>query len=185
LQWVSALADHSPKLQQVRGPAFFEQAIDAGRAAGLRHYLLGSTVEVLEKLTQNLHDRYPGAEIVGAESPPFRPLSEAECREQDARILASGANIVWVGLGTPKQDFEARRLAQSIPVVALAIGAAFDFSAGTLNEAPKWMRAVGLEWAFRLIKEPRRLWRRYLIGNVRFIRVVAADALAQRKNAGA
>jgi len=182
LQWVSALAGHSPRIYQVRGPAYFEQAISTGREAGLKHFLLGSTPEVLEKLKKNLVARYPGALIVGAESPPFRKLSDAEYKEQDARIVASGANVVWVGLGTPKQDFEARRISESLPVVALAVGAAFDFSAGTLEEAPDWVRAIGFEWMFRLIKEPRRLWRRYLIGNTRFIRATAADALGQRRN---
>lgn len=180
LQWVSSLAGHAPRIQQVRGPRFFEDSIAHGRIAGLKHYLLGSTPEVLEKLTSRLETKFPGVQIVGVESPPFRALTEQEYAEQDTRILRSDAEVVWVGLGTPKQDFEARRLAQALPVVALAVGAAFDFSAGTLKEAPTWMRGVGLEWLYRLVREPRRLWRRYLFGNVRFVRVGVTGAVRER-----
>jgi N-acetylglucosaminyldiphosphoundecaprenol N-acetyl-beta-D-mannosaminyltransferase len=108
--------------------------------------------------------------LAGAESPPFRDLTDDEKREQDERIRASGADIVWVGLGTPKQDFEVERLVETMPVLAAAVGAAFDFTAGTVKPAPEWMQRNGLEWAHRFASEPRRLWRRYLIGNVEFVR---------------
>ena len=108
--------------------------------------------------------------IVGVESPPFRVLSADELAQQDDRVLSSGADIVWVGLGTPKQDIESERLAAALPIVAVAVGAAFDFTAGTLQEAPAWMKSVGLEWFYRLIKEPRRLWKRYVFGNLRFLK---------------
>lgn len=127
---------------------------------------------MLVKLQQNLEARFPGVEIVGTYSPPFRSLSEAELDAQDELILRSGADIVWVGLGTPKQDHEVRRLADSLHVTACAVGAAFDFTAGTKREAPKWMTRVGLEWTFRLISEPRRLWKRYLIGNFVFLAAI-------------
>jgi N-acetylglucosaminyldiphosphoundecaprenol N-acetyl-beta-D-mannosaminyltransferase len=94
----------------------------------------------------------------------------AELHERDERIRASGATIVWVGLGTPKQDYEAQRIATSLPVVAVAIGAAFDFLAGTKAQAPLWVQRSGLEWAFRLASEPRRLGRRYVWGNSVFVR---------------
>jgi len=94
--------------------------------------------------------------------------------------MTSGAQVVWVGLGTPKQDFEAQRICDSLQVTAAAVGAAFDFVAGTKPEAPDWMRRLSLEWAFRLMSEPRRLWRRYLFGNSRFIMLVAREALARR-----
>jgi N-acetylglucosaminyldiphosphoundecaprenol N-acetyl-beta-D-mannosaminyltransferase len=168
--WVSRLHRDTPRLSQVRGPRLFLDVFDRGRESDVRHYLLGSTPEVLEKLTAELHRKFPGILIVGAESPPFRKLAEAEIFEQDARIRQSGAQIVWVGLGTPKQDVECRRLALSLPVVAMAVGAAFDFAAGTLRVAPLWMGAIGLEWAFRFQQEPRRLWRRYVFGNARFLK---------------
>lgn len=172
LGWVSILRGHKPRLRQVRGPQLFLDVFDHGRATGTKHYLLGSTLEVLERLIENLTRTYPGVEIVGFASPPFRQMTVQELEVQDAHILASGANIVWVGLGTPKQDFEAKRIADALPIMAVAIGAAFAFAAGTLRPAPVILRNLGLEWAFRLICEPRRLWRRYLFGNLRFLRVV-------------
>lgn len=168
---VSRIRRDQPRLQQVRGPQLFLDTFDQGRQRGTRHYLLGSTDEVLGLLQRRLRTEFPGVEIVGAESPPFRPLTAAELAAQDDRVRASRADIVWVGLGTPKQDIECRRIASELPVVAVAVGAAFDFAAGTLRTAPKWMRAVGLEWLHRLLSEPRRLWRRYLFGNARFIRI--------------
>lgn len=134
-----------------------------------RHYLLGSTPEVLRSLERNLQANYPNAEIVGSHSPPFHSPSTEELTERDARIAESGATMVWVGLGTPKQDYEVSRLAASLPVVALAVGAAFDFLAGTTQQAPVWMQRNGLEWAYRLASEPKRLGKRYLWGNSMFL----------------
>lgn len=168
--WVSKFRQHSPRLNQVRGPQLFLDVFDKGRQTGIKHFLLGSTPDVLIHLTANLERDYPGVDIVGVESPPFRALTVGELASQDEQIKASGAHIVWVGLGTPKQDIEARRLAGVMPVTAIAIGAAFDFAAGTLTQAPVWMQTVGLEWLFRFASEPRRLWRRYLFGNVRFLK---------------
>lgn len=168
--WVSRLRGRAPRLHQVRGPQLFLDVIDQGRSHSLRHFLLGSTPEVLCALERELATRFPGAEVVGVESPPFRKLSAAELQDQDSRIRETGAQIVWVGLGTPKQDVEAQRIASTLPVVAIAIGAAFDFAAGTLRSAPVWMTNVGLEWAYRFICEPRRLWKRYVFGNVRFLK---------------
>jgi N-acetylglucosaminyldiphosphoundecaprenol N-acetyl-beta-D-mannosaminyltransferase len=156
--------------QRVRGPGLFLDVFDYGQEVGLRHYLLGSTPEVLEQLTANLLERFPAAQIVGVESPPFRELDDDERAEQLARIEASGAEIVWVGLGTPKQDIEVARMARQQRRVFVAVGAAFDFAAGTKIEAAPWMQNNGLEWVHRLGQEPRRLWRRYLFGNARFVR---------------
>lgn len=168
--WTSILRGQSPALRQVRGPQLFLDVFDAGRAHRIKHFLLGSTPEVLASLELVLADRFPGVLLVGIESPPFRKLSAEELREQDERIRASGADIVWVGLGTPKQDVEALRLAGTLPVVAVAIGAAFDFAAGTILPAPSWMTALGIEWVYRFAREPKRLWRRYVFGNARFLK---------------
>ncbi|WP_051479033.1 WecB/TagA/CpsF family glycosyltransferase [Arthrobacter sp. H5] len=172
LYWIGRFVGKNRQFYQVRGPQFFLDTFDYGRKYNLRHFLLGSTPDVLEKLETNLKALYPAIKLVGSESPPFHPITPAELKRQDIRISESGAHIVWVGLGTPKQDFEAYRISQSLPVVAIAIGAAFDFTAGTIREAPSWMKKIGLEWMFRLLSEPKRLWRRYLIGNLRFIRAV-------------
>jgi N-acetylglucosaminyldiphosphoundecaprenol N-acetyl-beta-D-mannosaminyltransferase len=143
--------------------------MDHGRVAGLKHYLLGSTNDRLEAMEAVLVAAHPGVVIAGMASPPFRELTEEERIVQARNIRASGADIVWVGLGTPKQDIEAERLAIELGIPAVAVGAAFDFTAGAVREAPRWCRAIGLEWAYRLWREPRRLWRRYLIGNPQFV----------------
>lgn len=159
----------------MRGPQLFLDVFDVGRQHGIRHFLLGSSPEVLDRLQDNLLKKYPGCDIVGIESPPFRPLSESELELQDRRIAATGPDIVWVGLGTPKQDWEAQRLASSIGATTIAVGAAFDFAAGTVREAPKWIRTIGFEWFFRLCSQPRRLWRRYLVGNSKFLMIAMKD----------
>lgn len=176
ISFLSRLA--APKLYQVRGPGLFESVMDSGRRVELKHYLLGSTPETLIKLEESLRSRFPGVAIVGAFSPPFRLMSSAELSSQDDAIRASGADIVWVGLGTPKQDFETKRLA-SAGFTAAAVGAAFDFSAGTKALSPAWMSAAGLEWLHRLLSEPRRLWKRYLWGNSVFLLAAARHGISR------
>lgn len=155
--------------QRVYGPDVMTGVLQASTADGPRHYLLGGSDETLTKLQEQITHRWPAAQVVGAESPPFRAATTDEFAARDTRIRESGATLVWVGLGTPKQDVEVRRLADSLPVTALAVGAAFDFIAGTVQQAPRWMQRSGTEWAFRLAKEPRRLAKRYLWGNPMFI----------------
>lgn len=167
LSWVGKL--RTREFHQVRGPRLFEDMLSRGQSKRVRHYLLGSSPHTLQHLQTEISRRYPDALVVGAESPPFRALTENEISEQDERIRRSGAEIVWVGLGTPKQDFEVERIAANLAVIAVAVGAAFDFLAGSKPEAPRWMSAVGCEWVFRLATEPRRLWKRYLIGNALFV----------------
>lgn len=174
ITWVGKRAHPSlgPQWDRVYGPdvmtAVF-QADQTSTAWQTRHFLLGSTPHVLEELQRNLNARFPNAVIVGSESPPFREPIESELTKRNARISDSGATMVWVGLGTPKQDHEVARLAATLPVVALAVGAAFDFLAGTTSQAPTWMQRSGLEWAYRLAREPRRLGKRYLWGNSMFL----------------
>lgn len=164
---------------RVYGPDFFLDVVALGRAAGLRHFLVGSTPYVLERLAGELGRRFPGVTVVGTSSPPFRALTGSETAEQIRLLESSGAQIVWLGLGTPKQDWEAARLAAAVPAVFCAVGAAFDFVAGTKKQAPAWMQQRGLEWSYRLATEPRRLWRRYLFGNARFLKAVSWDARAR------
>ncbi len=179
--WANRLRHRAaaPPTARVYGPDLFLNVCDAGRRVGLRHYLLGSTSEVLDSLCQALTHRFPGVQIVGREAPPFHEVDEIEHARRRACIKASGAQVVWVGLGTPKQDWEAARLAHHLPVVAVGVGAAFDFVAGTKPQAPRVLQRHGLEWTFRLATEPRRLWRRYLFGNVRFVYAAAARSAAR------
>jgi N-acetylglucosaminyldiphosphoundecaprenol N-acetyl-beta-D-mannosaminyltransferase len=163
---------------RVYGPDLFLDVVGKGQGAGLRHYLLGSTPQVLSGLEIELRRRFPKADIVGAESPPFRDLTEQETAEQTARLSESTAHVVWVGLGTPKQDWESARLAGDVAATFIAVGAAFDFIAGEKKQAPLWMQRNGLEWLFRLAVEPRRLWKRYVFGNTRFLRATITEMLS-------
>ena len=177
LVWANQLLHRGVFVPHVRvyGPDLFLDVVALGRAAGLRHYLLGSTDDVLDRLAGELVRRFPGVEIVGMSSPPFRELTELEMTEQTDLLRSSGAQVVWLGLGTPKQDWEAARLAAAVPAVFCAVGAAFDFVSGSKKQAPAWMQRRGLEWSYRLATEPRRLWRRYLFGNARFLKAVSLD----------
>lgn len=145
---------------------------------GLRHYLYGGTPETVERLKRRLEETYPGILIVGAESPPFRPLTDEEIATSARRMQDAGAQALWIGLGAPKQDLMAFRFRKlhAAPVI-LCVGAAFDFVAGTMKRAPSWMRRSGLEWIHRFASEPRRLWRRYLLGNPRFVVGIVRDRL--------
>jgi N-acetylglucosaminyldiphosphoundecaprenol N-acetyl-beta-D-mannosaminyltransferase len=146
--------------------------------AGVRHYLFGGIPEVVEALRKRLERDHPGIQIVGAESPPFRALSLSELEAARDRMNTAGAQLVWIGLGTPKQDYVATQLRElGTASVLLCVGAAFDFVSGAKGRAPQWMQRTGLEWLHRLIIEPRRLWRRYLIGNSTFVAGVLLDRL--------
>jgi len=172
--------DVAAQWSRVYGPDVLAGVLEQSNVEKPRHYFLGATPETLNALVSRIQSRWPAAVIAGSESPPFRQATAEELVERDARIVASGATLVWVGLGTPKQDQEVRRIADTAPVTALAVGAAFDFLAGTKAQAPVWMQRSGLEWAFRLATEPRRLTRRYLWGNPRFV----IAALRHRRETG-
>lgn len=132
-------------------------------------YLYGSQPVVLERLKHNLLRQFPALRIVGAEAPPYRPLTPDEDQATVIRINQSGAGLVFLGLGCPKQEHFAFDHRENIQGVQLCVGAAFDFHAGTKKMAPQWMQRNGLEWMFRLFSEPQRLWQRYLKTNTIFI----------------
>jgi N-acetylglucosaminyldiphosphoundecaprenol N-acetyl-beta-D-mannosaminyltransferase len=169
LIWIARSLGLSHMTRRVYGPELMERTLDEGQATGARHYLYGSTPEVIEALVEQVHRRWPDAVLVGAESPPFGELSDVELNEAVSRFQDSGAEIVWVGLGTPRQDIVVERLGQKVALTFVAIGAAFDFIAETKRQAPRVFREHGLEWLFRLVTEPRRLWKRYLVGNTIFL----------------
>ncbi|WP_395154255.1 WecB/TagA/CpsF family glycosyltransferase [Ilumatobacter sp.] len=157
---------------RVYGPDLMGDVLDRGRSADLGHYLYGSTPEVLVALEQRIGERWPGARIVGSESPPFRDITDEELDTSLRRAQELGADIVWVGMGTPKQDLLVRRMATGGDATYVAVGAAFDFIAGVKKQAPTWMQRAGLEWLFRLVTEPRRLASRYLVYNWKFLRLL-------------
>lgn len=145
------------------------ETLRAGVAKDVSHYLYGGSPHVVSHLAHRLRRQVPGVRIVGAESPPFREITREEEDALEQRILTSGADVVWVGLGTPKQDRFVERFRHRLPVVLVPVGAAFDFLSGAKRRAPQWMRLSGLEWLHRLLSEPRRLWHRYLFGNLAFL----------------
>ena len=172
------------KTERLAGTDGMRLAAMWGIERGLRHYLYGGTPETLERLQRSLEATYPGILIVGAESPPFRPVSDEEMAESVRRMQEAGTQALWVGLGAPKQDLTANRLrAMRAAPVILCVGAAFDFIAGTIPRAPLWMQRSGLEWVHRLASEPTRLWRRYLVGNPMFVSGVVRDRLRGAGNA--
>jgi N-acetylglucosaminyldiphosphoundecaprenol N-acetyl-beta-D-mannosaminyltransferase len=145
--------------------------------AGARMFLYGGRDEgALEQLTAALRERFPGLDIVGGYSPPYRELTDAERDAVVAQINGSGADVVWVGTGQPKQEKWMAQMRDRLEApILVGVGAAFDFHAGIVAQAPSWMQRAGLEWVFRLSREPRRLWRRYARYNPRFVAAFARE----------
>ncbi|MFA6262566.1 MAG: WecB/TagA/CpsF family glycosyltransferase [Bacteroidia bacterium] len=165
---------------RVAGPDLMLEVCALAAASGEAIYLLGSTAETLAALTQKLRERWPALHIAGSHSPPFRALTAAEDEAVVQAINASGAGIVWVSLGCPKQERWMAEHRGRVQAVMVGVGAAFDFHAGTIRRAPSWMRDHGLEWLHRLWSEPRRLAGRYLVTNTLFIAGVAKQLLTRR-----
>lgn len=150
-----------------------------GRAAdlGLSIFLFGSRAEVLKAMHARLALEFPDLRIAGAEPSAFRQLSESENRELEERIRASGADIVLVGLGCPRQEVFAYEHSEALSRPTIAVGAAYDYYAGGLSRAPQWVQSAGLEWVVRLMQEPRRLWKRYLLLNPYYLMLLARQKL--------
>jgi N-acetylglucosaminyldiphosphoundecaprenol N-acetyl-beta-D-mannosaminyltransferase len=167
---------------RVYGPDLMDKACARAARTGQRFYLYGGRNQgALVQLALNLRRRHPGLHIVGGYSPPYRELTGDERRAIANEIDASGADVVWVGIGVPKQEkwMAAMRPLLQTPVL-IGVGAAFDFHAGLVPQAPGWMQASGLEWAYRLAHEPRRLWRRYARHNPRFVAAFAHQLIRHR-----
>ena len=152
----------------VRGSGLVRQVATSG-GDRVRHYLYGGKEGVAELMADELRRQVPGLEVVGTESPPFTPITDEHLDGLVRRVRESGANILWIGLGTPRQDYLVHRLSDSLAMPIVPVGAAFDFWSGAIKEAPRLVQGTGLEWLYRLAAEPRRLWRRYLLGNPRFL----------------
>jgi N-acetylglucosaminyldiphosphoundecaprenol N-acetyl-beta-D-mannosaminyltransferase len=166
--------------RNVRGSELMWRLCERAAEIGVSIYLYGGAPETLEALVSRLRKVFPELEIAGAEAPPFRPLSPDEDEAMVERVNASGAGLMFVGLGSPKQDRFVVEHLDRIQAVQLAVGAAFDFHAGVKATAPKWMQRHGLEWVFRLVQEPRRLWKRYLVTNTQFVLKLSAAFISQR-----
>jgi len=155
--------------RRIDGPDLMLRYAAASRAAGQSLFLYGGTPDTLSKLRENLERSFPGLRIAGMHAPPFRAPTPEEDAEDVARINDSGAAVVFVGLGCPKQELWMQAHRGRVQAVMVGVGAAFDFHAGTIVRAPEWMRRSGLEWLHRLASEPRRLWKRYLVSNSLFL----------------
>jgi len=167
---------------RVYGPDLLRAALADPRHGQARHFFYGGGPGVVEKLIARARALNPDVRIAGWITPPFRPLTAAEEEETVQSIDASGADIVWVGLGCPKQDLWMARFRPRLAApVLIGVGAAFDFLAGVKPQAPHWMQRLGLEWSFRLACEPGRLWRRYLVGNSVFLAHALAQATGWRR----
>jgi len=165
---------------RVYGPALTPVVLREAERAGLAVGFYGSSQQVLDRLLAVVHQRFPSLEVVYAVSPPFGDSSPEEDQRTSDEIAASGCRILFVGLGCPKQERWIVAHRDRIEAVMLGVGAAFDFLAGTKKQAPQWMQRWGLEWVFRLVTEPRRLWRRYLRHNPRFVALFGAQVIRTR-----
>lgn len=179
LVWLSRRAGHH-HVSRVYGPDLMLELAARSAHTGHRHYFYGGAPGVADLLAERLGKRFPGLQVAGTYSPPMLSVGSLEQDDTIAQINASGADIIWVGLGTPKQDWWVanHRPLLNAPVL-IAVGAAFDFHSGRVRQAPQWIQHRGLEWLFRLFQDPKRLWRRYIFDNARFVRAILLRRFAE------
>jgi N-acetylglucosaminyldiphosphoundecaprenol N-acetyl-beta-D-mannosaminyltransferase len=169
------------RVQKVSGPDFMETFCQQSVALGHRHFLYGGAPGVAQQTANALEERYDGIQIAGIYSPPYRLLSGEENEEMARTIEESGAHVVWVCLGCPKQEKWIADMRDLLPgKVILAVGQAFDLLAGRTHRSPEILSRHGGEWIYRLIKEPRRLWKRYLVTNMLFVALLAREKLSRK-----
>ncbi|WP_434712614.1 WecB/TagA/CpsF family glycosyltransferase [Rhizobium sp. YTUHZ045] len=181
LVWALKRAGHVDS-DRVYGPDLMLSVFEAGTSKGIRHFLYGATPETLQHLQAQLLAKFPEAEIAGSYAPPFHKLSPQEEADIANRLNRSGADIIWVGLSSPKQELWMARMRDRLDAsMLIGVGAAFDFHAGLKRQAPRFIQRSGFEWAFRLLCEPRRLWRRYALVVPTFISLTAFQRLGLRK----
>lgn len=177
VRWGLRLAQHANLRERVYGPTLMLEVCAAAARAGLPVFLYGGRTDVLARLRGRLLARFQGLQIAGAIAGRFRPLTRAE-QEQDARAVTdSGARVAFIGMGCPRQEWWTFHMRERISMPLLAVGAAFDFHAGLVSQAPRWMQSRGLEWLYRLAADPKRLWRRYIFLTPRYIPLITAQAL--------
>jgi N-acetylglucosaminyldiphosphoundecaprenol N-acetyl-beta-D-mannosaminyltransferase len=181
LVWLAEIKGHRP-VSRIYGPDLMLALCRLSLERGYAHYFYGGAAGVPQLLAEKLQTRFPGLKVAGTYSPPFHALTPTEETPLIKQINQAKADIIWVGLGTPKQDLwmAAYRARLTAPVL-IGVGAAFDFHSGRLRQAPPWMQRSGLEWLFRLSQEPNRLWRRYLIYNPLFVCLVLAQVVGLKR----
>ena len=157
------------KMRRVTGPDYMLKTIALGLPQGWRHYFYGSTPETLEKMEKALREEYPDIRIAGMYSPPFRALSAEEDGAIVEKINEAVPDFVWVGLGAPKQEIWMHDHQGRVQGLMVGVGAAFDYTAGNISRAPQWMQKHNLEWLYRLMQDPKRLFKRYFVTNTTYI----------------
>ncbi len=179
--WLGKLKGNK-SIRRTYGPDLLMKFCELSCDKGYKHYFYGGTEDSNRLVEENLKKKFPNLNIVGRYSPPFRPNKKGrEDVQKIKEINALNPDVLWVGLGSPKQDFWMHQHQSQLKVgVMIGVGAAFDFIAGTKRQAPRWMQKIGLEWFFRLCSEPKRLWKRYLIGNTQFIYYLITKFLIKR-----
>jgi N-acetylglucosaminyldiphosphoundecaprenol N-acetyl-beta-D-mannosaminyltransferase len=169
LVWLGRWHGHRG-VTRVYGPDLMTAVCDAGRATGLKHYFYGGGAGVAAELRDQLSSRFPGLQVVGTFTPPFRELTTEERGVLRADVAATRPDVIWVGISSPRQE---QFMADNAPLLdtglLIGVGAAFDFLSGRVRQAPRWMQRSGLEWLFRLGTDPRRLWQRYLVHSPMFV----------------
>ena len=179
--WIGKLTGHRG-MDRVYGPDYMLDLCRLSVERGYRHFLYGGNTGVAERLAGELTRRFPGIQIAGTYTPPFRPLSPVEDADLAAQVAATRPDIFWVGLSTPKQErFMAQYIDKLDVKLMVGVGAAFDIHTGGIKDSPRWMKRSGLQWFHRLCQEPRRLWRRYCINNPKFVWKIGLQFLGVRK----
>lgn len=182
LVWVGRIQGHK-RIRRVYGPDYLLEMCRVSVERGHRHFFFGGGPGVAERLALELSKRFPGLQIAGTYTPPFRPLSSSEEEKLEALVAEAKPDLFWVGLGSPKQErFMAKYCGRLDAKLMVGVGAAFDIHSGNVKEAPKWLKAAGLQWLHRLIQEPRRLWRRYLNCVPNFIWMIGLQLLGVRSS---
>ncbi len=181
VRWLLNLRHKTKLVKRVYGPAMMWRLCEWASQERVPIYLYGGRPEVLPRLVSALREAFGEIDIAGYESPPFAPLTDEQVAEAADRMNASGARLVFIGLGCPKQEVLADRFKDKVKGIQLCVGAAFDFHAGAVSMAPRWMQQRGLEWLYRLFKEPRRLWRRYLVTNTLFLLLCGKEMIMPRR----
>jgi len=182
MSWIGWLRGHK-QMDRVYGPDFMANLCQISAGKGYRHYLYGGQPGVAADLKTALEKRYPGLQIVGTFTPPFRSLTQEEENNLLIDVQNARPDILWVGLSTPKQEcFMAQYVNRLRVPLLIGVGAAFDFHTGRLHESPGWIKRAGLQWLHRLMQDPRRLWKRYLFNNAKFIWRIATQLPKLRRH---
>ncbi|MAT43207.1 MAG: glycosyltransferase [Anaerolineaceae bacterium] len=180
--WLLKLMGHK-EVGRVYGPDLLLALCEQSLSTGYKHFFYGGTPKVLEDLKINLSKKFPGLQIVGSFSPPFRPLDPAEEVQVAEMVKKTKPDIVWVGLGSPKQEqWMYDHVGKIDAPLMIGVGAAFDFLSGHKSQAPRWIQKSGLEWLFRFFHEPKRLFRRYILGYPRFVVLVLIELLKKKRS---